>query len=75
MLRKILKNSRIKDFLSQTGSLFKVICLSETWLDDRNSESSLYQMHRYTAIHQHMSPSHKSGQVEGEGVWHKHVHP
>ena len=33
------KIERFKDFLSQTGSFFKVICLTETWFDDRNSES------------------------------------
>ena len=32
---------KLKDFLSETGSFFKVICLTETWFDDRNSESSL----------------------------------
>ena len=68
------KFERLKDFLSQTGSFFKVVCLTETWFDDRNSESSLYQLPQYTAIHQHRSPSHKSRQGEGRG-WNKHVHP
>ena len=52
---------RLKEFLPQTGSFFKVLGLTETWFDDRNSESLLYQLPQYTAIHQHRSPSHKSG--------------
>ena len=51
---------KLKDFLSQTGSFFKIICLTKTWFSDRNSESSLYQLPQYTAIHQHRSPSHKN---------------
>ena len=47
------KSEKLKDFLSQTGSFFKVLCLTETWFDDRNSESLLYQLPQYTAIHQH----------------------
>ena len=65
-IRSAKKNSeKLEDFLSQTGSFFKVLCLTETWLDDRNSESLLYQLPQYTAIHQHKSPSHKSGQGGG----------
>ena len=62
MLRKNWE--KLKDFLSHTGSFFKVICLPETWLDDRNGEISLYQLPQYTAIHQHRSP-HKSGRGGG----------
>ena len=62
-----------KDFLSQTGSFFSVLCLTETWFDFRNSESSLYQLSKYIASHQHKSPSHKSGR--GRWGWHKHVDP
>ena len=51
-IRSAEKNfEKLKDFLSQTGSFFKVLCLTETWLIDRNSESSLYQLPQYTAIH------------------------
>ena len=57
--KKILE--KLKDFLSQRVSFLKVICLTETWVDDRNSESWLNQLPQYTAIHQHRSPSHKSG--------------
>ena len=65
-IRSAKKNfEKLKDFLSQTGSFFKVLCLTETWFDDRNSESSLYQLPQYTAIHHHRSPSHKSGR-EGD---------
>ena len=56
MLRKILKNSRI--------FFFKVL-----WFNDRNSESSLYQLPQYTAIHQHMSPSHKYGRGGGISMY------
>ena len=60
-MRSAKKNfEKLKDFLSQTGSFFKVLCLTEVWFDDRNSKSSLYQLPQYTAIHQHTSPSHKS---------------
>ena len=39
-MRSAKKNlEKLKDFLSQTGSFFKVECLNETWFDDRNSES------------------------------------
>ena len=54
----ISENSRIF-FLKQ--ALFKVLCLTETWFDDRSSKSWLYQLPQYVAIHQHKSPSHKSG--------------
>ena len=49
---------KFKDFLSQTGSFFKVLCLTETLFDDRNSESCIYQLPQYTVIRQHRSPSH-----------------
>ena len=52
-IRSAKKNfEKLKDFLSQTVSLFKVLCLTETCFDDRNSESVLYQLPKYTAIHQ-----------------------
>ena len=42
-MRSAKKNfEKLKDFLSQ--SLFKAMCLTETWFDDRNSESLLYQL-------------------------------
>ena len=51
-IRSGKKNFEIhKDFLSQTGSFFKVLCLIETWFNDRNSESSLNQLPQYTGIH------------------------
>ena len=56
---------KLEDFLSQTDSFFKVLCLIETWFDDRTSESSLYQLSQCTVIHQHRSPSQKS---RGGGV-------
>ena len=60
-IRSAKKNfEKLKDFLSQTGSFFKVLCLTETWFDDRNSENSLYQLPQCTAIHQQRSPSCKS---------------
>ena len=44
-IRSAKKNfEKFKDFLSQTGSFFKVLSLTETWFDDRTSESSLYQL-------------------------------
>ena len=65
-IRSAKKNfEKLEDFLSQTGSFFKVLCLTETWLDDRNSESSLSKLPQYTAIHQHKSPSHKSSRGGG----------
>ena len=68
--RSAKKNfEKLKDFLSQTGSFFKVLCLTETWFDDRNSESLLYQLPQYTDIHQHGSPSHKSGRGGGISVY------
>ena len=52
-IRSAKKNfEKLKDFLSQTISFLKVLCLTETWFDDRNSESVLYQLPKYTAIHQ-----------------------
>ena len=61
-IRSAQKNfEKLKLFLSQTGSFFKVLCLTETWFNDKNSESSIYQLPQYTAIHQHRSPSHESG--------------
>ena len=51
---------KLRDFFSQTGSFFRVILFRETWFDDRNRESSLYQLPQYTTIHQQTSPSHKS---------------
>ena len=65
-IRSAKKNfEKLKDFLSQAGSFFKVLSLTETWFDDRNSESWLYQLPQYTAIHQHRSPSHKSSRGGG----------
>ena len=64
-IRSAKKNfEKLKDFFSQTGSFFKVLCLTETWFHDRNNESSLYQLPQYTAIHQNRS-SHKSGRGGG----------
>ena len=40
----------------------EVLCLTETLFDDGNSESLLYQLTQYTAIHQHRSTSQKSDQ-------------
>ena len=56
---------KLKDFLSQAGSFFKALCLTKTCFDDRNSKSLLYQLPQYTVIHQHESPSHKSGRGRG----------
>ena len=67
MLRKILKNSRA--FFLKPAPFFKVLCLTETWFDDRNSESSLYQLPQYTVIHQHRSPSHKNGRAGGISMY------
>ena len=58
-----------KDFLSKAGSYLKFLCLSETWFDDRNSESSLCHLPQYTAIHLHGSPSHKSGRGGGISIY------
>ena len=61
-IRSAKKNfEKLKDILSQTGSLLKVLCLTEPWSDDRDSERLLYQLRQYTTIHQHKSPCHKSG--------------
>ena len=69
-IRSAKKNfEKLKDFFSQTGSFFKVLCLTETWFHDRNSESLLYQLPQYTAIHQHSSPSHKSGRGGGISMY------
>ena len=59
---------KLKDLLSQTGSFFKVLCLTETWFD-RNSESSFYQLPQYTSIHQYRSLSHKSGRGDGINMY------
>ena len=68
-IRSAKKNfEKLMNFLSQTGSFFKVLCLTETLFDDTNSKSSLYQLPQYTAIHQYMSPSHKRGRGGGERV-------
>ena len=56
---------KLEDLVSQTDSFFKVLCLTETWFDDRMSESLLYQLPQCTVIHHHRSPSQKSG---GGGV-------
>ena len=51
-VRSAKKNfETLKNFLSQIGSFLKVLCLTETWFDDRTSESSLYQLpqHSYSS--------------------------
>ena len=69
-IRSAKKNfQKPKDFLSQTGSFFKVLCLTETRFYDRNRESSLYQLPQYTAIHQHRNPYHKSGRGSGISMY------
>ena len=62
---------KLKDFLSQTGSFFNVLYLTQTWFNDRNSESSLYQLPQYTTMNypQHKSSSHKSGQGDGISIY------
>ena len=48
-VRSAKKNlETLKNFLSQIGSFLKVLCLTETWFDDRTSESSLYQLPQYS---------------------------
>ena len=70
-IRSAKKNfEKLKDILSQTGSLFKVLCLTETWFDDRSSENSFYLLPQSTTIQQYRSSSQKNGRR-----WHKHVHP
>ena len=69
-IRKAKKNfEKLKDFLSQRASFFKILCLTETWFHDRNSESSLYQLSQYTVIHQNRSPFHKSGREGGISMY------
>ena len=65
--KKKFKN--LNDFLSETVSFYKFLCLTDTWFDDRNSESSLYQQPQYPAIHHHRSPSHKSGRGGGISMY------
>ena len=60
---------KLKDCLSQAGTFFKFLCLTETWFDDRNSENSLYQLPQYTTIHQHRSPPHRSGRGGGISMY------
>ena len=41
-IRSAQKNlEKLNDFISQTGPFFKVLCLTENWFYDRNSENSL----------------------------------
>ena len=69
-IRSAKKNfEKLKDLLSQTGSFFKVLCVTETWFLDRNSEKSLYQPPQCIAIHQNRSPSHKSGRGGGISMY------
>ena len=69
-IRSAKKNiEKLKDFLSQTGSFYKVLCLTEIWFDDINTESSPYLLQQYTAIHQHRSLSHKSGWGGGTSMY------
>ena len=69
-IRSAKKNfEKLKGFLSQTGSFFKVLCLTETWFHDRNSESLLYQLPQHTTIHQNRIPSHKSGRGGGISMY------
>ena len=63
------KFEKPKDFLSQTDSFFEVLCLTETWFDDRNSESWLYQLSQHVAIEQHRSPFHKRDWRGGISVY------
>ena len=71
-IRSAKKNfQKLKDFLSQSASFSKVLYLNETWLDDRNSECSLYLLPQCTAIYQHRTPSHKSG---GRGGINMYIH-
>ena len=42
---------KLKDFLSQTGSFIKVLCLNESWFDNRNSESLRHKLSQYSAFY------------------------
>lgn len=60
--------------LSFSNRLFfvEVLCLTESWFNNKNSEYSLYELPQYTT-HQRGVPSHKSGRGEWR-EWHKHEH-
>ena len=48
-IRSVKKDfEKLEDFLSQTGPFFDVPRLTETWFDDRNSESLLYQLPQHS---------------------------
>ena len=64
---------KLKGFFSQTGSFFKVICLTETWLGHRNSESSHINCHN-TQLFINIGVL-LIKVVGGREGWHKHVHP
>ena len=55
-----------KRFLHSVGSLFKVLCITETWCDETSCESSLFHLSNYKSVHQVRSTKHKNG--KGGGV-------
>ena len=52
-IRSIKKNfETFKNFLSTLNYNFSIICFSETWLDETNTENSNYELPGYYSIHQ-----------------------
>ena len=51
-IRSIKKNfETFKNFLSTLNYNFSIICFSETWLDETNTENSNYELPGYCSIH------------------------
>ena len=41
-----------QDFYKSLNTIFSIICLTETWINDSNiNQNSLYQFERYTFVH------------------------
>ena len=64
-IRSLNKNfENFKLFLAEINFNFKLICLSETWCQDKNpNENSLFQLPNYNVIHQNRNQNRKGGGV------------
>ena len=61
-IRSLHKNiDKFKDFLNDIKGKFRIIVLSETWIDDKADLNSLFHIPDYSFIHEKRKTNHKGG--------------
>ena len=64
-IRSLHKNiNKFKDFLSDIKGKFRVVALSETWIDDDKADlNSLFYIPNYSFIHEKRKTNHRGGRL------------